>query len=291
MESSSRHFVGDGVYQLGHLGFGSVTWPDGPDSACGPDVWPQPETAIQKTTGASSSEQAQTDSLKRSNVAYLIFENHPDGRICGRNPTSTEDLWLPNDPDASSCRRLFTNERRNCSAGDGMAAVGGHVRCRCAVDYICISSVHRRGREALCVLSKAAWRRGRRLAAHPPLITLMGGIMRKTPVSAARRRLKFGWISERKQTELIHHPVCLDLSGVCLPFGWREINRLVLTSGNILPTGCVSAAFCYQTGFSYKSNRCNREMDWFRPITVQLFTSTVVNTVSGLLETRTGRIQ
>lgn len=48
--------------------------------------------------------------------------------------------------------------------------------------------------------------------------------MRKTPVSAARRRLKFGGISERKQTELIHHPVCLNLSGVCLPFGWKEIN-------------------------------------------------------------------
>lgn len=89
-------------------------------------------------------------------MAYLIFENHPDGRIRGRNPTSIEALWLPNDPDASSCRRLFAEERRNCSAGDGMAAVGGHVRCRRAVDYICVSSVHRRGREALCALSKAA---------------------------------------------------------------------------------------------------------------------------------------
>lgn len=78
-------------------------------------------------------------------------------------------------------------------------------------------------------------------AVHPPLITLMGGIMRKTPVSAARQGLKFGGISERKQTELIHHPVCSKLTGVCLPFGWKEINRLALTSGNIVPSGCASA--------------------------------------------------
>lgn len=73
--------------------------------------------------------------------------------------------------------------------------------------------------------------------------------MRKTPVSAARRRLKFGGISERKQTELIHHPVCLNLSGVCLPFGWREINRLALTSGNILPTGLCVCSFLLSDWF------------------------------------------
>lgn len=50
--------------------------------------------------------------------------------------------------------------------------------------------------------------------------------MRKTPVSTAKQLLKFGRISKCKQTELIHHLVCSDLTGVCLPFGWEEINRL-----------------------------------------------------------------